>query len=449
MAMNPLMTVSGQQKIPLVPSPFEPPSADRDLLLSTTAVPTDPRQFCFPSPFGSSVSQNANVPNVLASRIYSGWGVLPPESLKAMTRRNEMIERQHTARMEMEMHAIYQKRRTEKVNSKRIGGLGLPLFYGSSIPAGPAVYPCRSMMLPTSDLHFPRSALRNLQGNPVLAASGPNYLESWGQKCRRLRKGTGNQKVLYGDSQSSKSQAEDSLFDQAHANPHEENEYAKGIELEILNNQKSNEVNEKSTVPCVNTCGKPESSHRNPWGPRDALLEAKAWTCGKDRVPEQILATCSERSEICPPGPSSLPGTHAPVTISANLSLDEDIQKWTASDVYDFISGLPGCSDYAQVFKDHAIDGETLPLLTEEHLRSIMGLKLGPALKIQSQVSQHVESMLYRKSRSHPTHTKQKFDQTVDSSPLLDFNAWSDTLDLPCSQDIIVPKGTEQDSVRN
>lgn len=43
-------------------------------------------------------------------------------------------------------------------------------------------------------------------------------------------------------------------------------------------------------------------------------------------------------------------------------------------------------SVFLQVFKDHAIDGETLPLLTEQHLRGTMGLKLGPALKIQSQV---------------------------------------------------------------
>lgn len=41
---------------------------------------------------------------------------------------------------------------------------------------------------------------------------------------------------------------------------------------------------------------------------------------------------------------------------------------------------------FNKVFKDHAIDGETLPLLTEEHLRGTLGLKLGPALKIQSQV---------------------------------------------------------------
>lgn len=32
------------------------------------------------------------------------------------------------------------------------------------------------------------------------------------------------------------------------------------------------------------------------------------------------------------------------------------------------------------------IDGETLPLLSEEHLLDTLGLKLGPALKIRSQV---------------------------------------------------------------
>lgn len=85
------------------------------------------------------------------------------------------------------------------------------------------------------------------------------------------------------------------------------------------------------------------------------------------------------------------------------------------NDVYNFINSVPTCSEYAQVgffavyfvclysiccvfvvlmfcqftlqmFKDHMIDGETLPLLSEEHLLDTLGLKLGPALKIRSQV---------------------------------------------------------------
>lgn len=45
-----------------------------------------------------------------------------------------------------------------------------------------------------------------------------------------------------------------------------------------------------------------------------------------------------------------------------------------------------------QVFQEQAVDGETLPLLTEEHLLSTLGLKLGPALKIRSQVHTHTHT---------------------------------------------------------
>ncbi|NXD10962.1 SAM11 protein, partial [Nothocercus nigrocapillus] len=51
---------------------------------------------------------------------------------------------------------------------------------------------------------------------------------------------------------------------------------------------------------------------------------------------------------------------------------------------------------FLQVFREQAIDGETLPLLTEEHLLNNMGLKLGPALKIRSQqVAKRVGRVLY------------------------------------------------------
>ncbi|NXT54418.1 SAM11 protein, partial [Pluvianellus socialis] len=59
-----------------------------------------------------------------------------------------------------------------------------------------------------------------------------------------------------------------------------------------------------------------------------------------------------------------------------------------------FLSLAP-CSGLFQVFREQAIDGETLPLLTEEHLLNNMGLKLGPALKIRSQVAKRVGRVLY------------------------------------------------------
>uniref|UniRef100_A0A8C3WHM0 Sterile alpha motif domain containing 7 n=1 Tax=Catagonus wagneri TaxID=51154 RepID=A0A8C3WHM0_9CETA len=448
MATNPLLTASVQQRIPLIPSPFEPPSVDRDLLPPIVA-PTDPRQFCVPSQFGTSALSNATMPNMLSNRVYSGWGILPSESVKAMARRNEMTQRQHTARMEMEMHAIYQQRRIEKVNSKGLTGLGIPFLYGPSIPAGPVTHHGRSR-LPASDLHFHRSTLRNLQGSPMLVATGPRFLESWGQKCRRLRRGTGNQKVLDHDTESSKSQGEEKPLGQTHAVPCEEHEYAKDPEMDALNNQNLGETHERPTTALADTCGELEPSHRKLWGAQGTPLEEKAWNDGKEKPSEQAFTVCGEKNGVYLPVPQPpLPGTRVLLTIKENLSLDEDIQKWTVDDVFNFISDLPGCSEYAQVFKDHAIDGETLPLLTEEHLRSTMGLKLGPALKIQAQVSQHMENMFYKKNLSLPTHTKQAFNQPTDTNPLLDFNSWGDTSNTPCSQDMILPKGTERDSTRN
>lgn len=63
-----------------------------------------------------------------------------------------------------------------------------------------------------------------------------------------------------------------------------------------------------------------------------------------------------------------------------------------------------------QVFREQGIDGETLPLLTEEHLLTTMGLKLGPALKIRAQVSawaevpQRVTPRLLVGTGPHPHH---------------------------------------------
>ncbi|XP_072888384.1 sterile alpha motif domain-containing protein 11 isoform X2 [Hemitrygon akajei] len=76
----------------------------------------------------------------------------------------------------------------------------------------------------------------------------------------------------------------------------------------------------------------------------------------------------------------------------------EDISKWTVDDVCSFITNLSGCAEYTQVFREQAIDGETLPLLTEEHLLNTMGLKLGPALKIRAQVAKRIGRVLYMAS---------------------------------------------------
>ena len=43
-----------------------------------------------------------------------------------------------------------------------------------------------------------------------------------------------------------------------------------------------------------------------------------------------------------------------------------------------------------QAFKEHGIDGSTLPLLSAEHLTNILSMKLGPALKLRTALSQKI-----------------------------------------------------------
>ncbi|XP_048201973.1 sterile alpha motif domain-containing protein 7 [Perognathus longimembris pacificus] len=441
MAVNPFLTASGSPQTPLVPSPFGLPTVDRDVLSSTIASP-DPRQFCVPSQFSSSVLPNANMPHLLSSCVYSGWSILPPDSIKAVTRRNEIIQRHPIARDEMEMYAIYQQRRMEKVNPKRLAGLGAPCLYG---PSGPAPYHGRTM-LPARDLHFHRSAMRR---NPMLVATRPHFIESWEQKCQ-LRRGAGHPKPLGSHTENSKSQAEENILVQTHAIPSEQEEYEKEPETELFPDEKSGETNGKPTTAGDCHCGVDQPGLGKPWGGPTMLLHTKAMDGGENKPSEQGLEAYTEKDGICAPiSHLSLPGAHTLTTSGENLSLDEDIQTWTVDDVHNFISNLPGCSDYAQVFKDHAIDGETLPLLTEAHLRSTLGLKLGPALKIQSQVSQHVGSTLLKKMPSFPIHRRQACAQPADPSPPVDFNSWNDTLSTPSPQDTMLPKRIERDNMRS
>ncbi|CAG0900733.1 unnamed protein product [Cyprideis torosa] len=47
-------------------------------------------------------------------------------------------------------------------------------------------------------------------------------------------------------------------------------------------------------------------------------------------------------------------------------------------------------SAFDTVFREQAIDGSSLPLLTEDHLVTRMGLKLGPALKFRAVLSKKI-----------------------------------------------------------
>uniref|UniRef100_A0A667HYC9 Sterile alpha motif domain containing 11 n=1 Tax=Lynx canadensis TaxID=61383 RepID=A0A667HYC9_LYNCA len=113
-------------------------------------------------------------------------------------------------------------------------------------------------------------------------------------------------------------------------------------------------------------------------------------------------------SMLPPPLPLGLPYAVSPYFHTGTMgglfmdgeeaTAPEDLSKWTVDDVCSFVGGLSGCGEYAPVFREQGIDGETLPLLTEEHLLTTMGLKLGPALKIRAQVAKRLGRVFYMAS---------------------------------------------------
>ena len=143
----------------------------------------------------------------------------------------------------------------------------------------------------------------------MIVATGPRFTDNWGQKCRRLRRGTGSQKVLDSDTESSKSQVEEKPLGQAHAVLYEENEYTKDPEMEALDNHTLGETSGKPTTALADTCGELEPSHRKPWGAQGTPLEEKAWDEGKEKPSEHGLAACGEKNGVYPPARrSSQPG---------------------------------------------------------------------------------------------------------------------------------------------
>lgn len=83
--------------------------------------------------------------------------------------------------------------------------------------------------------------------------------------------------------------------------------------------------------------------------------------------------------------------TPTPMEISTDVDAEQEepisfLVKWSVDEVCEYIRSLPGYGDYAEDFSNHEIDGQALVLLNENHLVKTMNIKLGPALKIMSQI---------------------------------------------------------------
>lgn len=69
-------------------------------------------------------------------------------------------------------------------------------------------------------------------------------------------------------------------------------------------------------------------------------------------------------------------------------SLDSDPRNWSQSNVQEFVKKVVQCRDIAWSFCKHRIGGEAFLMLSQEEMVDILGLKLGPAIKVYSTVLQ-------------------------------------------------------------
>ncbi|XP_042736973.1 sterile alpha motif domain-containing protein 7 [Lagopus leucura] len=468
MAVNPQLMGTAQQRMQAIPSQFEPRLVDRDLLPSAEMTATaDPRQIHIASHLGPAVPQHSSMPSLLPSRIYPGpgYGFLQPESMEAVARRQELVQKQNIARMEMEMSAIFQQKEMEKAHRKGLLSLEAPFIY-HGMPASPIAFRGRHRLpeghLP-SDLYVHRTTLDDIHGNTMLMATSPYPPVSTLQRERSRRPGrrAANHKAADCGANGTKSQAEDKSTDPASTAADDEKEDKKEAEVETANKheQSKNQV-ELSAV--AKNCKELEQDLRKNCANHEISAEPNSCNNTSEKESNSSCASFDDKymypSAIpfsalpygfpVPSNPLLPPAAHGLILNGEDISTIEDIRKWTVDDVYSFIISLPGCSDYAQIFKDHAIDGETLPLLTEEHLLDTMGLKLGPALKIRSQVSRRLGNVFYMMnlplSVPLPPAPGKPPEQPSDITSPLRCNSSGDALDSPCSQGLETSKTVEQ-----
>ncbi|XP_042334217.1 sterile alpha motif domain-containing protein 11 isoform X2 [Sceloporus undulatus] len=352
-----------------------------------------------------------------------GYGFLQPAQAEMFARQQEMLRKQNLARLEMSAEIIRQKELENLHRQRLLAGDPMSLHPGlppdhpalrnvHDIPDGHLLrdeLSRRNAMLVLRHNNTPLLSL-NHHGVPNASTTPPKEQGS----RRGSRKSAHHRTEAPGQSESKElSDSRPPDGNDEEMKDSESDADANEEKLDGLKAESSSSAGElKECKEMAKTCdGTKELSE---------LSAGQNAHCSSSSAesPSHLLAPAINKTEAKYLPPASLPPPQPlpfgfPYTMSpyfhagtmGGLFLDgeespalEDVSKWTVEDVCSFVGGLSGCAEYTQVFREQAIDGETLPLLTEEHLLNNMGLKLGPALKIRSQVAKRVGRVLYMAS---------------------------------------------------
>ncbi|XP_028922542.2 sterile alpha motif domain-containing protein 11 isoform X1 [Ornithorhynchus anatinus] len=403
-------SASSQRRKQGVPQPRETHFSDREMshpppLLSPQNAPHIALGPHLRPPF-------LGVPSALCQT--PGYGFLQPAQAEIFARQQEMLRKQNLARLEMSAEIIRHKE-LETLHRQRLlvgDGLSLPPGLPPDHPALRSVHDGPDGSALRDDASRRNAMLVLRHGSAPLLPLTPHGTPSpatppreSGRRASRKGgaarvEGSGPSEVKASEAAPRDGGADEDMKD-SESEPDGGEEKPEGLPAE-------------SGLPGGLPGGGGKEPGKTGEGGGEPVGNARGLGSGGSSAesPNRVLGTKNEGKYPPPvplppaqPLPFGFPYTMSPYFHTGavgGLFLDgedsptlEDISKWTVEDVCSFVGSLAGCSEYTQVFREQAIDGETLPLLTEEHLLTNMGLKLGPALKVRAQVAKRVGRVLY------------------------------------------------------
>ncbi|XP_007246341.3 sterile alpha motif domain-containing protein 11 isoform X2 [Astyanax mexicanus] len=362
------------------------------------------------------------------------YGFLQPAQAEMFARQQEMLRKQNLARLEMSAELLRQKE-LENLHRQRL--LTDPLGLHPGLPAEhPALRSLQDIPEghPLREEINRRNAMLVLRHNntPLLSLNHQGAAASTSFKESSSRKSSRKGGPLQGDQGGGPSEVKESQGEMRTRDGEVE-----GQDEDMKDSDSDTEAGDDrpegtskadghglNSEACQGKDGGKHGEGLKELGEGSGRLSVPCSSAGPDSPSHHLFTPGLSKSEAkyLPPGAlpplPTLPGQALPFGFPytnpyfhtgamGGLFVDgdeaaavaaEDISKWSVEEVCSFISSLAGCGEYTQVFREQAIDGETLPLLTEEHLLNNMGLKLGPALKIRSQVARRIGRIFYMTS---------------------------------------------------
>ncbi|XP_051518958.1 sterile alpha motif domain-containing protein 11 isoform X2 [Myxocyprinus asiaticus] len=335
-----------------------------------------------------------------------GYGFLQPAQAEMFARQQEILRKQNLARLEMSAELLRQKE-LENLHRQRLISDPLGLH-----PGLPAEHPALRSLQEIPEGHplreelNRRNAMLVLRHNntPLLSLNHQGAAAGTSSKDLSNRKSLRKGGPLRGDQQENK-EMEGCTRDEDNEGQDEDMKYSENdAEVEDRPERSSKaDGHGLSSDVCQGKDVTKSNEGVKELGEGSGRLSAPCSSTGPESPTHHLFTSGMSKSEAkyLPPGTMPpLPGQTLPFTFPytspyfhtgamGGLFVDgeeagaaEDISKWSVE----------------EVFREQAIDGETLPLLTEDHLLNNMGLKLGPALKIRSQVARRIGRIFYMTS---------------------------------------------------